>query len=266
MPTHRPPRDVPPTVVHAALGLVLAAAALGPAFDRRALAVAPLAAAVPDLDAAVGLLGGAGGLLPVGESTHGAVLHTLLIPLGIAAVLFLDARAAEPRVVDRLGPAGVRLAWVAVAVYAVAGIGLDLFNVATANPLWPLHDQFYAVVGTIQFTNQELFVQTFVAFGRDGHAVYVGQQGGTGEFFVASPLNPTRGPDAGAERVLTVADSGWQLLVLLASPVVGWAALRSGAAADAVAAAGDDPGGGATTVSGAEDATDSDDAPAPTDD
>jgi hypothetical protein len=143
---------------------------------------------------------------------------------------------------------------------------MDLFNVATANPLWPLHDQFYAVVGTIQFTNQELFVQTFVAFGRDGHAVYVGQQGGTGEFFVASPLNPTRGPDAGAERVLTVADSGWQLLVLLASPVVGWAALRSGAAADAVAAAGDDPGGGATTVSGAEDATDSDDAPAPTDD
>lgn len=216
---------MPPTVVHAALGVILAAAALGAAFDRRAAVVALLAGAAPDLDALLGLLAVPGGL-PVPESTHGAVLHTLFIPGIAAAVLYVDARR-DRRLIDRLGPDGVRLAWVAVVVYAVAGIGLDLLNVATANPFWPVRDMFYAFVGGILFTNQEFFVQTYVQFGKHGYAVYVGQQGGTAEFFVPSPLNPVRGPNGNSERIVDIVESGWQLLVLASAPVVGWLAAHS---------------------------------------
>ena len=219
--------------MHAALGVVLAAAVLGPAFDRRAGVVAALAGAAPDLDAVFGLLAVPGGL-PVPESTHGAVLHSVFIPGLAALAIYADARRGR-RLRARYGAAGVRLAWVAVLVYAVAGIGLDLFNVAAANPLWPLHDMFYGIIGQIQFTNQELFVQTYVRFDANGHAVYVGQQGDTGSRFLRSPFNPARGPNDSAERTFAVVDSGWQLLVLLTAPVVGWAAARSGAPAAATA-------------------------------
>jgi membrane-bound metal-dependent hydrolase YbcI (DUF457 family) len=229
---------VPPTVVHTALGVILAAAVLGAGFDRRAAVVALLAGAAPDLDSLFGLLAVPGGL-PVPESTHGAVLHTLFIPALAAVVLYADARR-DRRLVDRLGPAGLQLAWVAVLVYAVAGIGLDLFNIATANPFWPVHDTFYAFVGQVQFTNQELFVQTYVQFDTNGYAVYVGQQGGTGAHFVGSPANPVRGPDGNSERVVDIVESGWQLTVLAAAPVVGWAAARSDAAADSSTSATSD--------------------------
>lgn len=232
---------------------------LGAAFDRRAAVVALLAGAAPDLDSLLGLLAVPGGL-PVPESTHGAVLHTLFIPALAAVALYADARR-DRRLVDRLGPTGVQLAWVAVLVYAVAGIGLDLFNIATANPFWPAHDMFYALVGQVQFTNQELFVQTYIQFDSNGYAVYVGQQGGTGVRFVGSPANPVRGPDGNSERVVDVVDSGWQLTVLAAAPVVGWAAARSGT-----------PAGG-TAVETAADATADErpddtpgEAPEPTDD
>jgi hypothetical protein len=241
---------MPPTVVHAALGVILAAAALGAAFDRRAAVVALLAAAAPDLDALLGLLAVPGGL-PVPESTHGAVLHTLFIPGVAAAVLYADARRAR-RVVDRLGAAGVRLAWVAVVVYAVAGIGLDLLNVATANPFWPLHDQFYAFVGSIVFSNQELFAQSYVQFGTEGYAVYVGQQGGTARFFVPSPLNPVRGPNGNSERIVDIVESGWQLLVLVSAPLVGWFAARSEAASRTTASPTGDVGGEAASGSASD--------------
>ncbi|MFB6205907.1 MAG: metal-dependent hydrolase [Haloglomus sp.] len=233
---------MPPTVVHAALGVILAAAALGPAFDRRAATVALLAGAAPDLDAALGLLAVPLGF-PITESTHGAVLHTLLVPGLAGVVLYLDARW-DRRLVDRLAPGDVRLAWIAITVYAVAGIGLDLLNVATANPLWPVHDMFYAVVGQLMFTNQELFVQTYVAFGKHGYAVYVGQRGGTAAFFVPSPLNPVLGPNGNTERVVDVVESGWQLLVLGSAPVIGWLAARSGTAAVTEANTPSSGGGG----------------------
>jgi hypothetical protein len=249
---------VPPTVVHAALGVILAAAVLGPAFDRRTAVVAALAGAAPDLDAVIGLLAVPGGL-PVPESTHGAVLHSVFLPGLAAFAVYVDARR-DRRLRGRYGSAGVRLAWVAVLVYAVVGIGLDLFNIAAANPLWPLHDMFYGIIGQIQFTNQELFVQTYVRFDVDGHAVYVGQQGDTGSRFLRSPFNPTRGPDGDAERTFAVVDSGWQLLVLASAPAVGWAAARSGVPA-------------AVTAGDAADGTDADasapateEGPAPTDD
>jgi hypothetical protein len=253
---------MPPTVVHAALGVILAAAALGAAFDRRAAVLAPLAGAAPDLDAALGLLAVPMGL-PVPESTHGAVLHTLFIPALAAAVLYVDARR-DRRVVDRLGPAGLRLAWVAVAVYAVAGIGLDLLNIATANPFWPVRDQFYAFVGGIVFTNQELFAQSYVQFGKQGYAVYVGQQGGTAEFFVSSPLNPVRGPNGNSERVVDIVESGWQLLVLASAPLVGWLASRSGTTTETGTPAGTDDTPDRPPSEAAEESPGK--APSPTDD
>lgn len=139
------------------------------------------------------------------------------------------------------------LVWTAVLVYAVAGIGLDLLNVATANVLWPLHDTFVAFVGKVELSNTELFEQTFVRFDVEGHAVYVGQQGSTDEYFVPSAANPTYGSDAGAERVVNVVDSGWQLLVVLAAPVLAWVAVRTGDEAPASTATD-----GADTAPGAE--------------
>jgi inner membrane protein len=220
---------VPPTVVHAALGVILVAGALGAAFDRRAAVVAVLAAAAPDLDAAIGLLAVPGGL-PITESTHGVVLHTLFIPGLAALALYIDGRRGR-RLATRLGPGGLRLAWLAVFVYAVAGIGLDLLNIASANPFWPVRDTFYAFIGQILFSNQELFVQTYVQFGHKGYAVYVGQQAGTPDIFLPSPLNPVRGPNGNSERVVSVVESGWQLLVVAAAPLVGWLATRSDAPA-----------------------------------
>ena len=234
---------VPPTPVHAALGVVLAAAVLGTAYDRRAALLAPLVAAAPDLDALIGLLGGPTGSLPIPENTHAVVLHTLLLPLLVAAVLAVDARREQPAIrpwlVRRAGPGVMALAWTAVLVYAVAGIGLDLLNVATANVLWPVHDMFFALIGTVEFSNTVFFEQTFVQFGVDGHAVYVGQQGSTARYFVPSAVNPTYGSDAGAERVVSIVDSGWQLLVVLAAPVMAFAALRTGAKTAAGADAGE---------------------------
>jgi hypothetical protein len=256
MPARPRATAVPPTPVHAALGVVLAAAVLGTAFDRRAALLAPLAGAAPDLDALIGLLGGPTGPLPIPENTHAVVLHTLLVPLLVAVLLAVDARrerpAIRPWLEQRAGPGAMALAWTAVLVYAVAGIGLDLLNVATANVLWPVHDQFYAMVGKVEFSNTVLFEQTFVQFGVDGHAVYVGQQGSTARFFVPSAVNPTYGSDAGAERVVNIVDSGWQLLAVLAAPALAYAALRTGTDTPTGAGVGDTGPGTATTEADAD--------------
>jgi len=51
---------MPPTLVAVAVGALLAVALLGPAFDRRSVAVVVAAAAVPDLDLVFALVGSGG--------------------------------------------------------------------------------------------------------------------------------------------------------------------------------------------------------------
>jgi hypothetical protein len=220
---------MPSLVVHVALAGLVGAALLGREYDRRSLLVVLLVPVIPDLDAFAGFV------LP---GTHRALLHTLLIPLALAALLYYDTQVRESSwLADRYGPRGVHVAWVAVVVYAVAGTGPDLFSGGGANPFYPLHDQFYAVSGELQYSTTAGWEQTFVELnlggeaaadtggggggGGGGPAIDAGQRGSTRDVHINSGIDPTRGAEpADVERVFPVAQSGWQLLLVLTAGVV----------------------------------------------
>lgn len=198
---------MPSTVVHCALAGLLAASLLGPAFSRRSVAAVLGATVVPDLDVFGGFF------LP---GTHRALLHTFLIPVALAALVYYDTRLrGRSRLGERWGAAGVRAAWVCLVAYAVAGIGLDLF-VGGANPLYPVHDQFYRLNGGIEYSTQRGWVQTFVEVGDGG--LDAGGVGTTDEVHVSSGVDPTRGAEPErVDRVFPIVRSGWQLLLLVTS-------------------------------------------------
>jgi hypothetical protein len=187
---------MPPTLVHVALGVLVAAALLP--HDRRALLVVAAAAALPDLDA---LLAAA---VPGGH-LHGAALHTLFLPLVVAVVLSWETRREGSWLRAR---GAVRLAWVALLAFVLAGIVPDLFNVDAAAPLWPLHDRFYSFVGRFELSNQRGVFQTFVGTGYD-----LGLRGSN--YCQPSVLTPACPADGSA-----LVESGWQLLLVLAAVVV----------------------------------------------
>lgn len=196
-----------PTLVTVAVGVLLGVALLGEAFDRRAIAVVAVAAALPDLDAVVSLV--------VPGATN-ALLHSLFIPTAAALLLYVDTERRSTSILrDRYGWYGVRVAWVAVAAYAVAGIGLDLFNVESAAVLYPLSNRYYAVVGRFVLSTHEGVIQTYVQFA-DGW-LKVASPGTTGTHHVQTWVNPTAGPDDpwGARRSLRLVDSGWQLVLVV---------------------------------------------------
>ena len=202
---------MPSTVVHVGFALLLAAALLGPAYDRRALLVVAGAVAFLDLDAFVSL---------VVPNTHRAAFHTLLLPLAVGTYLYVDTRFAERSAVrERWGDRGVRVAWTAVVAVVVSGLGLDIFTGSGANPLYPLFDQFYAFTGSIEWSSTKGFVQTFVevrpsetgSTGGGGGTVDVGQKGSTQEYRVGTAVDPTEGPEEpGVERIVPVVYAGWQ--------------------------------------------------------
>ena len=197
---------MPPTLVHVAAGVLLGVALLGAAFDRRSLAVVAVAAALPDLDALVVL---------VGFDATNALLHSAFVPLLGALAVYYDTEVREGSWLrSRYGWYGVRVAWVAVAAYAVAGVGPDLFTVESAAVLDPLSDRYYAVVGKLVLSTQEGVVQTYVEFG-DGW-LEVASPGTVGDHRVETWLAP--GEDG---RRLRLVDSGWQAaLVLTAAAAV----------------------------------------------
>lgn len=218
---------MPSTVVHVAFGLLLAAGVLGSRFDRRAMVVVAAAAAFPDLDAFTSLLV---------EASHRAMLHSLLVPGLLAALLYYDTRVRErswlrARWADR----GVHVGWAALLAYVVAGIGLDAFTPLGVNPLYPVVDQFVTVNGKLGYSTAEGLVQTFVEVGGDAgdgggggaSGVDVGQRGSTAEVHVGSGVDPQRGAEpAGVKRVFPVAYRGWQLTLLLTAVAVVAVRLR----------------------------------------
>jgi hypothetical protein len=208
---------VPSTVVHIALGWLIAAALLD-RLDGRALLVVTVAVIVPDLDAFLGIL------VP---GTHRAMLHTLLIPGIAASGLALDTRWRERSWMrERLSAADVQLAWVAILVVAVAAIGLDLVT-GGANPFYPLHDQFYRVNGKVLLSTQRGLVQTFLEIAPEG-TVEAKNLGSTKEVHVSSGVDPTRGQEpANVDRVFPIVRSGWQLLLVVSSLIVVALRLRS---------------------------------------
>jgi hypothetical protein len=198
------------TVVHLALGVLIAAGLLGDEFDARSLAVVLVAVAIPDLDAFAGFV------LPGG---HRALLHSLLLPVGLGALLYHDTTFRERSVVlARWGERGVRVAWVALAAVVLAAIGLDVVT-GDVNLLYPLHDQFYRIDGKLVISNQRGIVQTFVE-----------QEAATGTtetVHVTSGVDPNRGAEPeNVERIFPIVRSGWQLLLVVTSVVVGGVRLR----------------------------------------
>jgi hypothetical protein len=220
---------MPSTVVHVAFALLVAAALLGHAYDRRALIVVAGVAVFADLDVFTSL---------VVEGSHRAMFHTLLIPLAVGTYLYADTRLRDDSLVRaHYGAYGVRVAWVALAAFCLSAVGLDLFTAGGVNPFYPLHDQFYALTGDVTWSAEGL-TQTFVEVGRQVPAgaaggtepsttVDVGQKGSTAEYRVASGVDPTRGPEpAGVERVFPVVYTGWQTVLVLVGVVVTGLRLR----------------------------------------
>jgi inner membrane protein len=211
---------VPSTVVHVAFGLLVAAAVLGPYYDRRALLAVAAAVVFVDLDTVTSLLL---------ESTHRALLHTGLIPLVAATYLYAETRLSERSLLrERYGDRGVRVAWAAIAAVVVSAIGLDLTNPAGVNLLYPLHDQFYAFDGAANVSSRAGAQQSFVEFSTPtpepgggssgGTRVDVGAQGSTQDYHVGSGIDPEKGPESkSTRRVFPVVFRGWQLLLVVAS-------------------------------------------------
>lgn len=198
---------MPPTLVHVSVGVLVGCALLGAAFDRRSIAVVAVAAGLPDADALVSL---------VVQGATNAVFHSLFLPALAGGVLYYDTTyRSESWLQTRCGRHGVRVAWVALAGYLVAGIGLDLCNVESAAVLYPLSDRFYSVIGKFVLSTQEGVVQTYVSVGGD-RLLEVRSPGTTATYHVASWVNPTPGTatPAGVERRVRLVDAGWQLVVV----------------------------------------------------
>lgn len=202
-----------PTLVVAAVGALLAAALLGPAFDRRTVAVVVFAAVAPSLDAVLGL---------VIEGGTNAALHTLLLPgLAVVALYWDTERRDRSALRERFGWRGVRTAWVAITAYVVAGIGLALFVGSGANLLYPLQDRYYVVSGRLAFSTQEGLTQTYLEFGSEG-LLPLSSPGTTATHHVESWVNPTPGTglERGVERRLAIVESGWQAVVVVSGAFV----------------------------------------------
>lgn len=192
---------MPSSLVHLAVAGLLAAALLGEAYDKRSLLVVLGVAVFPDLDSFIALVSSVG---------HRAVLHTVWIPLGAAALLYVDIRVREASLVERRwGSWGVRVAWVAILVYLCGHVLLDLTD-GVANLLWPVHDQFYTLRGSAELSDQRGLVQTF--FRTDGAIPVPESVGTTDEVEITTGVDP--GPDQ-EERVFPLFGAGWELVVFL---------------------------------------------------
>ena len=202
-----------PTLVNAAFGALLAAALLGAAFDRRAVVVVVLAAVLPDTDMVASLV--------VTGATN-ALLHTLWLPLAGGMALYWEtARRDRSWLRQQYGWQGVRVAWVALAAYTVAGIGPELFGRTGVNLLYPLHDAYYLVDGRLEVSTQDGVVQTFVSVG-DGGLLPLESPGTTATYTIPTWINPDGRPGVslGADRELFFVRTGWQAVVVAAAAAV----------------------------------------------
>jgi len=191
---------MPSTVVHLAVGAVVAAALLGDEFDGRSVAVVLAATALPDVDTFAGL---------VLQGAHRALLHTLLLPAVAGVVLAYDTRVrTASRLHARWGSRGVRVAWVALAALLLGGILPDLMTNGV-NAFYPLHDRFFTVDGELLLSNQRGVVQTFVDLSAEPERTTQNTHYWTG-------VDPSPGDEPeNVERIFPIVRSGFQLLVIL---------------------------------------------------
>ena len=205
------------TVVHMAFAGLLAAALLGAAFYWRAVLVVVGVTAMADADAFLALVWTAG---------HRAALFNFVLPVVAAGVLYLDVRRGPRSFVKRRwGAYGLRVAGVAIVAYAASAVALDFVS-GTINPLWPLHDQYYALEGELLLSDQRGIVQTFVETGQNGAPAPEGL-GSTSEVELSTGVNPDpSGTETNPERIFPVVRSGWQLVLLVVGTIVTLARFR----------------------------------------
>jgi len=204
---------MPSTLVHVAVAGLVGTALLGRRFDGRAIALVLAVAALPDLDAVVGLV------LP---GAHRSLLHSAVPVALAAAAIRADARREASWLRGRYGDRGVRVAWVALAGVVCGGVLPDLFTNGV-NLLYPLHDAFYTVDGEALLSSERGFVQTFVDLSAGGTPAT------TDTLHYSTGVDPSPGPEPDSvERVFPLATSGLQLLlVVLGAFTVGARLLES---------------------------------------
>lgn len=194
---------MPPTLVSIAMGALIGCALLGRAFDRRSIVVVTLAAALPDLDAVLAL---------AYAGATNAVLHTLVVPAIAAGLLYWDTDRRQDSVVrTRWGAKGVRVAWVAIASYLIAGIGLDLFTVEGVALLYPFSDAVYGVSGKLVFSTQDGLVHTYLRPGSDG-ILPLWHLGTVDEHRIPTWIDSVPG---GTERRIGLVDFGYHLVIVV---------------------------------------------------
>ena len=206
---------MPSTIVHAGFALLLAAALLRGTLDRRVLAVLLVIVVAPEADALAG---------PWLDGAHRALLHTLLLPALAGGVLYWDTRVRDAsRLRGRWGRRGVQLAWVALFAHVFAHALLDYTHLEGINPLYPVYDRFVTLEGELALSTTDGLVQTFVDLefggGTERVAADVGATGTTADTHVDNPVEPDaavedESPES-VERIFPIADSGWQLYLLL---------------------------------------------------
>lgn len=200
---------MPSTLVHAGLALVLAAALLGDAYDRKALALVLVILVLPEADTLAG---------PVLDGAHRALLHTLVIPAAATVLLVYDTRVRERSLLaHRYGDWGVRVAWVLLFVHVFAHVLLDYAHLEGINLVYPLYDRFFQLEGELALSTTEGIVQTFVEIdlGEDGTAVDAGSVGTTADTHINNPVEPSDDPPEDPERIFPFTWHGWQLSLLL---------------------------------------------------
>ncbi|QLG26352.1 metal-dependent hydrolase [Halorarum halophilum] len=210
---------MPSTLVHVALGGLLAAALLPDRYATRgAIAVVLLTAALPDADSFVSpFLGGA----------HRSLGHNLLLPTLAGLALAYDLRVRDRSLLRaRFGPGSGSVAWTALGAFVVAGVGLDLVTNG-ANLLWPVHDQFYTVDGDVLVSSERGVVHTFV----DLSPAEPQPARTTRNLHYSTGVDPSLSPGAESrhvERVFPVVNGGWQLLLVAAGGLASALKLRRG--------------------------------------
>lgn len=198
---------MPSTLVHVAFAGMIAAALLGSYFDRRSLIVVVGVTALADFDTFLDLF------VDFGHRTFG---HTLLWPILAGLLLWIDLRREDPFVRRRWGESGIRVAGVTVLAFAAAAVGLDLFT-GGVNAFWPLHDQLYAVDGTVELSSRRGIVQTFIDLQGGTEGADSAALGNASEVHVSTGVVPDEGT---TERIFPVVRSGWHLLLLVTGTFV----------------------------------------------
>jgi hypothetical protein len=197
---------MPSTLVHLAIGGLIAVSLLREEFGWRTVVVVLIFSALPDLDAFIGLI------VP---GAHRSLLHSLFFPLGLHGIVLLEERHDVLRIDSAFDGNGIRVMSIAILAVTIGGIAPDLVTNGV-NLLYPVQDTFVRVTGEMFVSSTRGFVQTFVEFGApDAGGAVVGS---TQTIHYATGVDPTPGqtPDQ-VERLFPIIDSGMQLLLVALS-------------------------------------------------